>query len=335
MTGKYLLSIDGGGIRGIIPACLLVALEKQTGKPAREVFSFSAGTSTGAILTATIAAGVPATKTLDLYLKRATEVFPQHPWNILRRILVGSMYSARALRSVIAQELGPASEWSLNDAPIDVLLTAKRIDDGMPWYFVRDNPANLGRTGRLNLVDCATASAAAPTFFDPWTIHEPANQIPAGHREVGRLVDGGVGVAGNPVYQACVEAFYYTDRYQPAETTVVSLGTGHYLGQSPQPTWIWSWIEWILGDLLRSPGEQQTELVNRHFPDMPFYRLDPALEVPIDMDAVDKIDQLLMVGERFAAGVDWLAILDGSDTTFRIGGSNTLARQYARPAPAS
>ncbi len=50
MTKKALLAIDGGGIRGIIPLCALVALEQQIGKPAREVFSFMSGTSTGAII---------------------------------------------------------------------------------------------------------------------------------------------------------------------------------------------------------------------------------------------------------------------------------------------
>jgi patatin-like phospholipase/acyl hydrolase len=83
MARRYLLSIDGGGIRGIIPAVALAKLENTTGRPARETFSFVAGTSTGAITAAAIAAGVPAARMVEFYVDRA------------RAIFAGSMYSAR------------------------------------------------------------------------------------------------------------------------------------------------------------------------------------------------------------------------------------------------
>jgi hypothetical protein len=69
--------------------------------------------------------------------------------------------------------LGPVARgWSLNDSPIDLLITANGVPSGNVWYLVRDNPRNAGCTGRLGLVDCTTASAAAPTYFEPWTIEE-------------------------------------------------------------------------------------------------------------------------------------------------------------------
>jgi predicted acylesterase/phospholipase RssA len=74
MPRRYLLSIDGGGIRGIIPAVALAKLETTTGRPTRETFSFVAGTSTGAIIAAAIAAGIPATRIVELYVDRAREV---------------------------------------------------------------------------------------------------------------------------------------------------------------------------------------------------------------------------------------------------------------------
>ena len=347
MAQRYLLSIDGGGLRGILPASALVQLERQTGRPARESFSFVAGTSTGAIIAAAIGAGIPAERILDLYLKRAQEVFPQRPWNILKRIVFGSMYSTRNLYRVLADELGPARAWTLNDSPIDLLITAKRVSDGMPWYFVRDKPTNSHCTGRLGLADCITASSAAPTYFQPWTIREDPATRPPGCDPVGALVDGGVGVAGNPVYQACVEAFFYSPDYRPEETTVISLGTGRFT--APQhPTWIWSWLQWVLGELLRSPGEQQTELVRRHFRELVFYRLDPdlksldpTLKEDIPLDDVGSVDRLRDLGERFAAQIDWNALLAGTEQRFRVGDHNTLWYQYsrvggpaARPGPA-
>ena len=89
MPRRYLLSIDSGGIKGIIPAVALVKLEETTGKLTREVFSFVAGTSTGAIIATAIAAGVPAVRILDLYINRTRALFRRYPWTIIQRLLFG------------------------------------------------------------------------------------------------------------------------------------------------------------------------------------------------------------------------------------------------------
>lgn len=325
MGRRYLLSIDSGGIRGIIPAVALVKLEKTTGKLTRDVFSFVAGTSTGAIIAAAIAAGVPATRILEFYTSRTKEVFTQSSLAIVRMILSGSRYSTQKLRNLIAEAVGPAESWKLNDSPMDILLTAKRLSDGMPWYFVRDNPRNSRCTGRLGIVDCATASAAAPTYFQPWEITDAS--IPSQCESVGTLVDGAVGVTGNPVYQACIEAFEYTPGYNPEETLTVSLGTGRFKKRQ-EPRWIGAWLEWVLAELLASPGEQQTEITQRHFPQMIFYRIDTELKENIGLDDARKIGRLLEYAEKLAELIDWEAILAGTETRFRIGSANTLWEQY-------
>jgi predicted acylesterase/phospholipase RssA len=316
---KRLLSIDGGGVRGIIPASAVAALERIEGRPAREIFDFMAGTSAGAVIVAALAAGIPAERIVRLYSELSGAVLRQRPWKILARILTGSMYEIAELHRLIREELGSqAREWTLNDAPVDLLITAKRLSDGMPWYFVRDNPANSRRAGRYRLADAVTGSAAAPTYFQPW---------PVGG--IGLLVDGGTGVAGNPAYQACVEAFHYSDAYEPASTVVVSLGTGRFLRRD-RPRWIWPWIEWLLSELLRSPAEQQTQLVHRHYPEAAFYRLDVQLPSDIDVDAVDRVAELRQMGDAFAATIDWPAILAGADREFLVTDSSTLSREYCR-----
>ncbi len=308
MAPRVLLSIDGGGIRGILPVCALMKLERMTGALARETLSFVAGTSTGAILAAAIAGGIPATRLLDLYLKRGREIFsPRPPWNTFKRAVRGFMYSTRTLHRVLEEEFGEAAAWKLNDSPIDLLLTAKGLD-GRPWYFVKDKAANSGLTGKLSLLDCATASAAAPTYFNPWKI--------GGAPEIGTLVDGGVGVTGNPVYQACVEAFCYTGQYQPETTAIVSLGTGSFRQSGREPRTLWGWLEWVLAELLRAPEEQQTEAARRQFPQARLWRfnadisrLDPALKTPIDMDDIGAVDKLCAYGCAFAESIDWRAAL--------------------------
>ena len=320
---RRILSIDGGGIRGIIPAVLLADLERETGRLTRESFDFVAGTSTGAVLAAGVAAGIPAHRLVSLYIERAPEVFRRIPLlTTLRRIVTGTMYDTTRLHALIREELGPeARDWTLNDAPVDLLVTTKRLADGMPWYFVRDNPSNSCRAGDFRLADVVTASAAAPTYFSPWNVPP-----------VGELIDGGIGVAGNPVYQACVEAFEYTDAYEPAASIVVSLGTGKLLERN-RPGWLWPWLGWLLSELLRSPAEQQTELVHRHYADATFYRLDVELEREIALDAVERTDELRTIGERLAGGVEWARLLDGTDERYLVTDATTLPREYCRLGP--
>src|SRR5438093_7008807 len=160
------------------------------------------------------------------------------------------------IQKVLASELGLAASWVLNDSPVRLLLTAKGIDTH-PWYFVQDNPKNAGTTGKLGLVDCAVASASAPTYFSPWTVDVAGQATP--------MVDGGVGVTGNPVYQACVEAFYYDD-FTLDETRVVSLGTGSFPPSNDTPSGLLGWLQWTVEALIDAPEDQQIELVNRHFP---------------------------------------------------------------------
>lgn len=158
---KRILSIDGGGIRGIIPLCALVELEKQTGKLTRDVFNMVAGTSTGAIIAAAVGIGMTAQKTLDLYQTLGSRIF-KTDWLAFITTLGGMKYHSTACAAVYREFIGDVT---INELPIDLMLTMMRVVDGKPFYAVKDNPANAGTTGKLKVVDCVTASAAAPTFL--------------------------------------------------------------------------------------------------------------------------------------------------------------------------
>jgi hypothetical protein len=121
------------------------------------------------------------------------------------------------------------------------------------------------------------------------------------------LVDGGVGVTGNPVYQACVEAFDFDD-FRPAETRVVSLGTGFFPPGNGIPKGLLGWLEWTVGALLDAPEEQQTELVKRNFPGI-LQRFDWKLPHAIDLADTGSIAELVAIGKQAAAGMDWGKIL--------------------------
>src|SRR3954467_6744965 len=90
---RRIVAIDGGGVRGIIPAVALARLEAVTGRPAREHFDFLSGTSTGAVIAGALAAGIPAERLVSLYRRRGPELFRRvFLLNDLRRLRFGELY---------------------------------------------------------------------------------------------------------------------------------------------------------------------------------------------------------------------------------------------------
>jgi hypothetical protein len=300
---KKVLSIQGGGIRGIIPACALVALEAQTGKLARECFDFCGGSSTGALLTAAIAAGVPAQVSLDVYLQHGRQIFS--PTNDVERkfnlVTHGRQFDAKTLYQVVKDTLGPAAVWTINDSPINILLTATdQLGDTM--YFTRDGATNAGKFGKYGLLDAAVASACATTYHDPWMV-----------RRLGYCADGGCGGVADPVYQVCVEAFTGAKCYgsiDPAAAAVISLGTGFFKPTTmPQPPGnLLQRIQWVTGALVGSSKTIAAQSVERHWPNV-LRVLNAALPNDIDEADVDAIPMLLHIGQAAAAKIDWRTIL--------------------------
>jgi uncharacterized protein len=198
---KNALSINGGGIRGIIPSSVLAAQERQTGKLTRDLFSYVTGTSTGALLAAGVAAGIPAVELLAVYTTRSMEVFtPAGAIAEARRIAERFMYDPKRLHKVLASLFGSGAAWSLNDCRIGICIPANAVN-GHNWFFVRDGVRNLRTTGTVRLIDAAVASASAPTYFDHWPLTIDGQAL--------AFFDGGSGGLANPSYQACVETFVY------------------------------------------------------------------------------------------------------------------------------
>jgi patatin-like phospholipase/acyl hydrolase len=294
------LSIRGGGIRGIIPCCCLVKLEDQLGGVTRDHIDFCAGTSTGALLTASVAAGIPATEALKVYTERSHEIFtPTGVVATTKRIAEGFMYNPNHLHDVLASVLGPAALWTMNDCPLRVMLSATAMN-GRNWFFVRDNPKNARTTGSVKLIDAAVASACAPTYFDHWSIDGLNGQTI-------RFFDGGVGGTANPAYQACVEAFEY-DEFTPADIHVVSLGTGYCPSSDDSPSGLLATIGWTTSTLVDTSEDWVDDAVNRQWPGI-LRSFNPLLPRDIDEADLDAIPTLLEIGNQLAATLDWHQIL--------------------------
>lgn len=326
---KTILSIDGGGIRGIIPLSCLVQLEAREGKPAREIFDMMAGTSTGAVIVAGLAIGVSARGMLALYRNLAASAFQALPfWKVMLN-LGNHRYSNRFIEKTLL-EIG--ADRTLNSLPVDVLITGKNTQTSRTDFFVRDHPGNAGLWGELSLKDAVLASIAVPTFF-------PAHQATL-RGESHIWVDGGVGVAGNPCYFAAVEAIHYTaGRYPPGNTRLLSFGTG----RSPHPIQakkasFLQWAEWVLDELLEDAAEWQSFVTELEYEgsgrlDFRRYNLDLApsvmeklgVEVPpgrdvsqISLDSLWALDLLVEIGRAFAHQIDF----DDPDGYFLRSSSN-------------
>jgi len=300
---QNVLSIRGGGIRGIIPCCCLIKLEQQLGGLTRDHIQYCAGTSTGALLTAAIAAGVPATDILTVYTKRSKEIFtPTGVIDDLKLVAQGYRYDPKHIHDVMVSVLGANAGWVVNDAPIPIMISATAVD-GHNWFFVRDLPTNARTTGSVKLVDAAVASAAAPTYFNHWTIDGIQGKTM-------NFFDGGAGGTANPAYQACVEAFEY-DKFDPAATRVISLGTGYFPASQDAPKGLVPTIEWATNTLVDTSEDWVDDAVERQWPNV-LKTFNPLLPSDIGEDDLSAIDALLQVGQQLAGTMDWRQILGAS-----------------------
>jgi len=293
------LSINGGGIRGIIPCSVLAALEQQTGKLTRELFAYVSGTSTGALLAAGVAAGIPASQLLTVYTTESQKVFT--PTGVIadaKRVAEGYMYNPQNLEKVLVSVFGQAASWTMNDSPIGICIPATAMN-GHDWYFVRDGAKNARTTGGVKLIDASVASACAPTYFSAWPIAIGGRQL--------AFFDGGTGGLANPSYQACVEMFVY-DGFSPAETRLVSLGTGFYPAANTAPKGLVATIGWATDTLVDSSEDWVDKAVERQWPGVA-RKFDWELPSNIEMDDLAAIATLVSVGKTAAQSIDWSQVL--------------------------
>ncbi len=294
------MAIQGGGIRGIIPVKVIAALEALTGRLARDVFSFLGGTSTGALAVAAMAAGVPAAEILKVYTERSKDIFtPRGVPSEARLLAEGYRYDPKKLAAVMAGTLGACASWRVNDFPVGLCVSATAMD-GHNWYFVKDGERNARTTGRVRLIDAAVASACAPTYHDHWTIVMPGGE----HKS---FFDGGVGGVANPAYETCVEMFEHGD-YSPAETRLVTLGTGFYPASDSPPGGLVATIGWAVSTLVDSASDWVDAAVARQWPGVATKHNWP-LPRAIGEDDLKSIPSLADVGDEAAVAMDWKSVL--------------------------
>lgn len=219
---KKILSIDGGGIRGIIPATILTEIEARTQKPISQLFDLIAGTSTGGILALGLTKpnidGKPAYSAEDLarlYEDKGEIIFHQPLWHKITTLnnLIDEKYPAAGINKVLEEYF---KKTYLKDALTEVLITSYEIERRDSFFF-KSTKAKINPKRNFLMQHVARATSAAPTYFEPEKI--PTEDL----AEYYALVDGGV-FANNPAMCAYVEA--KTMFPEENDFLLVSLGTG-------------------------------------------------------------------------------------------------------------
>ncbi len=314
-----ILSIDGGGIRGIIPGTLLAKLEtylrEQSGNAdlkIADVFDMVAGTSTGGILTCLYlcpSAAAPdrpqfsASEAVDLYLNFGDDIFDIP---IFKRIssafgTLDEKYPAKELEKILLQYLG---DTKLSQLVKPCVITAYDIAQREAVIFNSADNRAQDCPGRDFFVrDVARATSAAPTYF------EPAN-IQALNREVRPLIDGGV-FANNPALCAAAEFLASPEGKGKSfsDIAILSLGTGGTENRfSFSEAKNWGGIGWIkpVIDIALSGGAetvryQLTQIFKGIGAPTQYLRIDPELtfaEPEMDNASLPNMDNLVRDGEK-------------------------------------
>jgi len=230
---KKILSIDGGGIRGLIPGQVLVALEKKLqiksgNSDARiaDYFDFFAGTSTGGILTCLLLCPDPldsgkpkfsAQEAVDLYKDYGDDIFSLKFWIrfLNKQPIFNSKYSAKALENTLNNYFGDVR---LSELLKPCLVTAYDIQERKTHFFAQHDYKRKGEGGDFYIRDVCRATSAAPTYFQTAMVKSISGiSYP--------LIDGGM-YANNPSLCAYSEVRNSKGGPSAKNMFLVSLGTG-------------------------------------------------------------------------------------------------------------
>jgi patatin-like phospholipase/acyl hydrolase len=291
-----ILSIDGGGIRGIIPARVLERLETHVPGIVQE-FDLYAGSSTGAVLAAGFASGFDPRFMRQMYQGFGEQVFADSIWDDLRdlKYILGADYSIDNLKALLERVIG---ETTLGDLEKKVLIATFDLKDESRdpprWKpkFFHNYPDSRGDS-QERLVDVVIRSAAAPIYF-------PIYQ---------GYIDGGVS-AINPSMCALAQAF--NEGF--LDLRLLSLGTGN------NPRWLdeqngdWGVYQWGLNlvNLVMDGGSEVADYQCRQILKEQYFRLQPQLLKPIGMDEWRSTNELIEIADA----IDLEPILAWFETSF-------------------
>ncbi len=289
------LAIDGGGIRGIIPAIILEAFEQALGKPLHEVFDLIAGTSTGGIIALGLGTKCKgdgpysSRELLDLYVQNGPAIFHRRLLTPLLQIF-RPKYSPAALESILTKYFAGTD---FSSALTNLLISSYDLESQLPFFF-KSNRAAIDPSYDWKVRDIARATSAAPTFFPPFHLQRAERDY--------ALVDGGVFV-NNPAMAAYSEArriFSNAPQY-----VIVRVGTGDrqdHISFAAAHNWgLLSWAKQIVPVFMDSVSEA-VDFELKKLPGCTYHMFQPDLQgASNEMDDVstENLSNLQSLANRY------------------------------------
>lgn len=306
------LSIDGGGIRGVFAAKALADLEEAARRPLRRCFDLICGTSTGGIIALGLALGMAASELLDLYRSHGETIFPaaRRRWfRGIRRPRYESSALADALRSAFGAK-------TLADAQCRLCVPSIDIQTGCTRVFKTDHRGDdFVNDWKLTAQEVGLATSAAPTFF-------PAAIVDSGRA----MIDGGLW-ANNPALVGVAEATLLGRRLEEIEILSVGTGSTRFTmdGSDALKAGLWRWGPRIV-DLNFQVQSQSVHNLLRprptgsYLPLRRYVRVDRELEHnAYRLDDAKKITSLVGLGHAAAMErlADMKTFCDGHDRVWK------------------
>ena len=238
---KRILTLDGGGLKGILTLGILKKIEDMLGKRYENpnafrlchYFDMISGTSTGAIIAAALAIGWSVEQVREKYTSLGEKVFEK---SLFRQGVFRAKYDHAKLDEELKSVYGENTKLRSSEIQTGLLIIAKRLDTGSPWpisnnpkgkYFSSRTGGTIGN-GDYPLWKVVRASTAAPAYFDPETI--TIAEKPDHRPTTGLFVDGGVSPFNNPALQtfmyATMDGYHIGWPTGANKVLLVSVGTG-------------------------------------------------------------------------------------------------------------
>ena len=234
---RRVLSIDGGGIRGIIPAMVIAHIEKRMGKPAHELFDLMVGTSTGGILALGLAHPGPgkpaqfsARRVVRLYEEHGGKIFEHSLWRKVRTVggFLEEAYSHEVLEAILGEYFADST---LAECELPTMVTSYDIQNRRTVFLKSWHTDH----GKILCSDAARATSAAPTYFEPKPL-ETGDESRV-------LIDGGI-FMNSPSVSAYAEA---RKLFPDEPIALLSLGTGELTRPIPyEEARTWGSALWVM-----------------------------------------------------------------------------------------
>lgn len=205
---KRILTIDGGGIKGVVPASFLASIEESVPHKIADYFDLIVGTSTGGVIALALGLGLSSADILSFYEEYGPKIFCGNPRFRSARWWFRAKYDPQPLRSALTHVFG---DKTLGQSTKRLVVPSFNPDTGEVHVWKTSHDVRLQRDFRTPVVDVALSTAAAPTYF-------PAHQLDCGTP----LIDGGIW-ANNPIAVAMVEAIGIL-KWPADQIRVLSLG---------------------------------------------------------------------------------------------------------------